>query len=142
MNSQKNKKKNNYKSLSHCKYLCQYHIIWCPKYRFDVLNNNIITELEKIFNEIASKYDYQIIEQQIMEDHIHLFVSVKPTTSPIEIIRIFKSISAIQLFAKIPELKNFYSKCGSLWSKGYFISTIGIVGQETIIKYIQEQKSL
>jgi len=60
--------------------------------------------------------------------------------SPIEIIRIFKSISAIQLFSKFPKLKKFYSKSGSLWSKGNFISSIGNVSQETVKKYIQEQK--
>jgi putative transposase len=140
MNCQKKQKKNNYKSISHTKYLCQYHVIWCPKFRFNVLDDNISLELEKIFNDIAIKYDYEIIEQQIMEDHIHLFIGAKPTTSPIEIIRIFKSISAIQIFSKFPKLKKFYSKFGSLWSKGNFISSIGNVSQETVKKYIQEQK--
>ena len=52
-----------------------------------------------------------------------------------------KSISAIEPFKRFPKLKQFYGRCGSLWSKGYFVSTVGKVSEETIRKYIQEQKN-
>ena len=89
-----------YKSLSHCKYLVQYHLIWCPKFRFKVIN-----------------------------------------VAPTDIVRTLKSISAIKLFKEYPKLKKFYARCGSLWSKGYFVSTIGNVSSHTIKKYIQNQNS-
>lgn len=131
---------NNYKTLNHCKYLCQYHLIWCPKFRFNVLKGDIEIELKRILNEIATEYDYEIIEMEVMLDHIHVFVGAKPTVSPTDMVRTFKSISAIELFKAFPSLKKFYSRCGSLWSKGKFISTIGKVSAETIQKYIQDQK--
>ena len=132
---------NQYKTASHCQYLCQYHIIWCPKFRFEVIKDNIEIELKIILAEIAKKYDYEILEIETMSDHIHLFIGIKPTVAPTDVVRTLKSISAIELFKKFPKLKKFYSRCGSLWSKGYFVSTIGKVSEETIRKYIQEQKN-
>ena len=128
-----------YKTTSHCKYLCQYHLIWCPKFRFNVLDN-VECSLKQIFQDIAKKYQYEIIEMEIMTDHVHLFVGAKPTVAPSDIVRTLKSISAIELFKLHPPLKQFYSKCGSLWSVGKFISTIGKVSEATIKKYIKEQK--
>jgi len=132
---------NKYKTTNHCKYLCQYHIIWCPKYRFNILNDEIINELKEIFTKICNKYEYEMIEQEIMEDHIHIFVGAKPEVAPLDIVRTFKSISGIALFKKFPKLKETYWKGGSIWSKGKFISTIGFVSAETIKKYIQDQKT-
>lgn len=105
-----------------------------------MLKGDIEVELKRILNEIAVRYDYEIIEMEVMPDHIHVFVGAKPTVSPTDMVRTFKSISAIELFKTFPSLKKFYSRCGSLWSKGKFISTIGKVSAATIQKYIQDQK--
>ena len=128
-----------YKTTSHYKYFCQYHLIWCPKFRFKVLKN-FKSSLSRIFQDLASRYHYEMIEEKIMPDHIHLFVGAKPTACPFNIIRTLKSISAIELFKLYPSLKQFYSRCGSLWFSGNFISTVDRVSEPTIKKYIQEQK--
>ncbi|MDC3422879.1 IS200/IS605 family transposase, partial [Aquibacillus koreensis] len=83
----------------------------------------------------------EIKEMEIMPDHIHLFISTKPTVSPTDVVRTLKSISARELFNRFPKLKAFYGRAGSLWSKGYFASTIGNVSEETVKRYIQEQKT-
>jgi len=132
---------NEYKSLSHCKYFVQYHLVWCPKFRYNVLKGNVEEALKKILAEICTRYEYEILELEVMADHIHIFISAKPTIAPTDIVRTLKSITAIQLFKEFPALKKFYSRCGSLWSKGYFVSTIGKVSAETIQRYIQEQKN-
>lgn len=132
---------NEYKSLSHCKYLVQYHLVWCPKFRYNVLKGNVEEALKKILVEICTRYEYEILELEVMSEHIHIFISAKPTIAPTDIVRTLKSITAIQLFKEFPALKKFYSRCGSLWSKGYFVSTIGKVSAETIQRYIQEQKN-
>lgn len=129
-----------YKSTAHCKYLCQYHIIFCPKFRYSVLKGSVEISLKDILSDIAKRYAYEIIQMEVMPDHIHIFVRVNPTVAPIDIVRIFKSITAIELFKKYPKLKSFYGRCGSLWSVGKFIATIGNVSAETIKKYIAEQK--
>lgn len=129
-----------YNTLNHCKFLLQYHIIWCPKFRFPVLQNDIEIALKKVLYQISNTYQYEIKELEIMPDHIHLFISTKPTVAPSDVVRTLKSISAIELFKLFPDLKKFYVRCGSLWSKGYFASTIGKVSEETVKRYIQEQK--
>lgn len=133
--------KQKYKSATHCKYLCQYHLIWCPKFRYKVLQGDVEKSLKKIFEKIAEDYEYEIIAMEVMPNHVHMFVGAKPSVAPSDIVRTFKSISAIKLFEEYYSLKNFYSRCGSLWSKGKFISTIEFVGADTIKKYIEEQKT-
>ena len=130
-----------YNTLNHCKFLLQYHIIWCPKFRFNVLKNGVDKSLKEILLKISQRYEYEIKEMEIMPDHIHIFRSTKPTVAPSDVVRTLKSISAIELFKQYPDLKKFYSRCGSLWSKGYFASSIGNVSEETVRRYIQEQKS-
>jgi putative transposase len=134
-------KKDKYKSSAHAVYLCQYHLVWCPKFRFPVLKTVVEESLKKIFREIAAEYDYEIIEMEVMPDHVHLFVGAKPSVAPSDIVRTFKSISAIRLFKEYEPLRQYYARCGVLWSRGKFLSTIGFVSAETIKKYIQEQKS-
>ena len=130
-----------YNTLNHCKFLLQYHIIWCQKFRFNVLKNGIDESLKSILFKISDRYGYEIKEIEVMPDHIHIFISTKPTVAPSDVVRTLKSISAIELFKQYPELKKFYSRCGSLWSKGYFASSVGNVSEEAVRRYIQEQKS-
>src|SRR5690625_1469426 len=125
-----------YNISGHAKYLDQYHIIWCPKFRFDVLKADVAKDLEGILDVISKEYMYEIKAIEVMPDHIHLFVSTKQTVAPVDIVRTLKSISTIELFKKYPRLKSFYSKAGSLWSQEYFVSTVGKVSEKTIKRYI------
>lgn len=130
-----------YNSASHCKYLIQYHIIWCPKFRFSVLTGNVELRLKEILYQICEKYNYNIKALEVMPDHIHLFIDCPQTVAPSDIARTLKSLSAVALFKEFPQLKRFYARCGVLWSRGYFIATVGTISESTVIKYIQEQKS-
>ncbi|HCE78093.1 MAG TPA: IS200/IS605 family transposase [Lachnospiraceae bacterium] len=132
---------NEYHSASHCRYLTQYHIIWCPKFRFAVLQNGIDDTLKKILQDICDRYHYTVKALEVMPDHIHLFVDCPQTAAPCDIARTLKSISAIELFRIYPKLKQFYARCGALWSGGYFISTVGHISETTVKQYIEEQKS-
>lgn len=129
-----------YHSASYCKYLIQYHIIWCPKFRFAVLKGDVESKLKEILQQICEKYHYQIKALEVMPDHIHIFVDCPQTVAPCDIARTLKSISAIQMFRAFPSLKRFYARCGVLWSSGYFISTVGHISESTVIRYIEEQK--
>lgn len=129
-----------YHSSSHCKYLTQYHIIWCPKFRYSVLKNGVDDSLKQILTDICLRYQYQIKALEVMPDHIHIFVDCPQTVAPCDIVRTLKSISAIELFKVYPQLKRFYAKCGKLWSDGYFISTVGHISEASVRNYIEEQK--
>lgn len=130
-----------YHGNSHSKFLLQYHIVWIPKFRFNVLKGNVDVALKQILDNICTQYGYDCIEKEVMPDHIHLFLSLKPTVAPSDAVRTLKSITAIELFKQFPELKKFYAKNGSLWGEGYFVTTVGNATTEAIKKYIQEQKT-
>ena len=130
-----------YHSASHCKYLIQYHIIFCPKFRFSVLQSDVEISLKQILQKICNDYGYKIKALEVMSDHVHIFVDVPQTVAPCDVVRTLKSISAIELFKVYPSLKSFYARCGALWSRGYFISTVGHISESTVIKYIEEQKN-
>ncbi len=63
--------KDEYKSTAHSKYLCQHHLVWCPKFRYSVLQGNVQSKLRHIFEDIAKRYGYEILEMEVMPDHIH-----------------------------------------------------------------------
>lgn len=130
-----------YHRSSHCKYLIQYHIIWCPKFRFSVLKGDVEDRLKQILQKLCDDYGYKIKALEVMPDHIHIFVDVPQMVAPCDVVRILKSVSAIEMFKSFPELKQFYARCGVLWSRGYFISTVGYISEATVIKYIEEQKN-
>jgi len=130
-----------YHNASHCKYLIQYHIIWCPKFRFSVLKGNAEDTLKLILQKICVHYNYHIKALEVMPDHIHIFIDVPQTVAPCDVVRTLKSISAIELFKAFPQLKRFYARCGVLWSRGYFVSTVGHISDATVKKYIAEQKN-
>ena len=71
---------------------------------------------------------------------LHDNVDVSQAVAPCDVVRTLKSISAIELFKIYPQLKQFYAKCGVLWSRGYFVSTVGHISEAIVIKYIEEQK--
>ena len=128
-------------SASHCKYLIQYHIIWCPKFRFSVLKGNVEDTLKQTLQKICNDYNYHIKALEVMPDHIHIFIDVPQTVAPCDAARTLKSISAIELFKAYPQLKKFYARCGTLWSGGYFVSTVERISEATVIKYIEELKN-
>lgn len=130
-----------YHSGSHCRYLTRYHVIWCPKFRFGELGKDGRDEaLKGILTDICGEYGYQIKAMEVMPDHIHMFVDAPQTVAPCDIARTLKSISAIRMMERFPDLKEFYKRCGVLWSRGYFISTIGHISGDTVQHYIEEQK--
>ena len=132
---------NNYHYGAHAVYLTQYHIVWCPKFRYPVLTPERQDRLKNILADICKTYGYAIKAMEIMPDHIHLFVDVPQTVAPCDAVRTLKSISAIRLLKDDPALRRVYSRCGVLWSQGHFISSVGHVSEETVKRYIEEQKN-
>ena len=128
------------KTTSHSKYNINYHIVFCPKYRHNIFKDELEYELSKCFKVICHCYGYELIEQEIMADHVHLFISAPPTVAPVDIVRKLKSVSANEIFKGFPKLKQSKFWGSGLWSRGYYIGTAGTVSSETIQRYIQNQK--
>lgn len=126
-----------YKSCHHITYSCQYHVIFCPKYRRRVLIGDIEKRLREIFLEYQEKYGYEIIEMEVMPDHVHLLISNNPRVGIFETLGKLKGRSSSILRNEFPTLK---SRLPCLWTRGNFISTVGSVSLETVKKYIEDQQ--
>ncbi len=123
-----------YKIHNHVKFLVNYHFIFIPKRRRKVLVGNIATRLRQIFLELAIEKEWDILALEVAPDHVHLFVSVKPTDTPYLIIKSFKGRSSRYLRQEFPEL----CKMPSLWTGSYFVSTVGSISSEAVRKYIED----
>lgn len=128
------------KKTRHCKYNINYHLVWCPKYRHKILCGEIESFLKELILNVCDSYGYDLLNIEVMPDHLHLFVSAPPYIAPTEIVKTIKSITAIEIFKRFPDLKPKKFWGSGLWSKGYFVGTAGTVTSETIQKYIAEQK--
>lgn len=114
-----------------------YHIIWCPKYRRNVLQNKIEQRLRNLLYEKAYEIDVIIETMEIMPDHVHLFVKAPPTACPHWIIQQLKGYTSRKLRKEFKELK---TRLPSLWTRSYYIESVGNISEGTIRKYIEEQK--
>ena len=127
-----------YRKSSHSYFRCEYHFVWIPKYRYGVLVEKIRLRIQEILRELCDWLDIVIIEGSICVDHIHMYLSVPPKYSPSHVMKILKGKSAERLMKELEILKKRYWG-GSLWSRGYFVSTVG-VDREVIMRYIQNQR--
>ena len=83
----------------------KYHLVWVPKYRKVVLGEPVARRCKQVFQAIAERYGFAIVEQEVMPDHVHRFVSAPPCWSPAELVNVLKSLSAKQLFKEFPKLR-------------------------------------
>ena len=127
-----------YRKSSHATYRCEYHFIWVPKYRYQILINEIKPRLKEIFMELCEWLDIEVIEGAITPDHVHMYLSVPPKYSPSHVMKILKGKSAEYLRKEFPELSKKYWGM-HLWARGYFVSTVGI-DRDVIKKYVKDQQ--
>jgi REP element-mobilizing transposase RayT len=116
-----------------------YHIVCPAKYRKVIFSEAADKLLKEICLEIEKRYEIQFIEIGTDKDHVHFFVQSVPTYSPKKIVQTIKSITAREMFLKMPEIKKQLWG-GEFWSKGYFVSTVGKHGNETkTAAYVKNQ---
>ena len=130
----------NFQSTSSCRYLLQIHLIFVVKYRKKLLIGSLNDDmLQKIFD-ISKKYDFEIKTMNSDNDHLHMLVSMKPSISVSQIVRVLKQESTVYIWKKYKQfLKNHFWKEHTFWSDDYFVASIGNANEKTIQKYIAEQ---
>ena len=116
----------------------KYHLIFCPKYRKAVLNGEIAEMLKELLYIKAQELGATIHALEIMPDHVHIFVESDPTKAPAHLAAQFKGFSSHILREKFGELR---SKLPTLWSRSYFIGSVGQVSEATVKRYIETQKT-
>jgi putative transposase len=128
-----------YRRDSHCVYLCDYHIVLPTKYRHPVITTEIWGHLYGKLLEVTQHYPRLYFKEANHDkDHIHLLVSIPPQMTVGSVVRLIKSNTARKIKEKFPILKKHYWGTDSLWSEGYFVSTVGAT-TETIKRYIANQ---
>lgn len=125
--------------MSHCVFYADYHLVWPTKYRRKIFNEGMQAYLFDVLKWLP-KHRPDIIVKEVNndKDHIHLLVSIPPTVTVGSVVRLIKSNTASALNDKFPELRKTHWGTRSIWSAGYFISTVG-VNEQIIRRYIQNQ---
>ena len=128
-----------YKSNLNVVYSCKYHVVWCPKYRRRVLTSEVEERLKALLHEVAEERQAEIIELEVMPDHVHFLVEVDPQFGIHRLVRLMKGRSSHHLREEFPWLK----KClPTLWTNSYFVSTVGGAPLAVIKQYIENQKNV
>ena len=129
-----------YESLSHSKWDCKYHVVFVPKCRKKELYGKIRQYLKTVFHELASQRGSKILEGHMVQDHVHMLISIPPKYAVSEVIGYLKGKSAIAVARQFGGRKrNFNGE--RLWARGYAVSTVGF--EESIVRaYIKQQEQL
>ena len=116
-----------------------YHYVCPAKYRKVVFEKEVDEILKETCVEIEKRYEIKFLEIGTDNDHVHFLIQSVPTYSAKKIIQTVKSITAREIFERVPEVKKKLWG-GELWTDGYYVSTVGQRGnEETIRRYVQEQ---
>ena len=124
-------------SLAHCKWECQYHIVFIPKYRKKKLYGLVRDDIREIIRTLCKYKKVEIIAGAVCADHVHLCVSIPPKLSVSDFVGYFKGKSALMIYDKHPEMESKWDR--SFWARGYYVTTIGNVNEETVKEYIRRQ---
>lgn len=128
-----------YTSNAHCVFNLGYHIVFCPKYRRKVLVNGVDERLKSLLSAKANELGITIENMEVMPDHVHLFIRSKPTYAVHFVINQLKGYSSVCLRNEFPWLR---SRLPSLWTRSYFVESVGHISEETVRKYIEDQKKV
>jgi len=126
-----------YKKSNTAIYSCQYHVVFCPKYRRSIFVDGIDKRLKQLVREKSKIWNYEILDMEVMPDHVHLLLDINPKIGIYNVINHIKGYASKVLRKEFPSLK---TRLPCLWSRSKFISTVGAVSLETVKKYIENQK--
>jgi putative transposase len=126
-----------FKSNSNIVYNCQYHVIWCVKYRRKVLVGEVETRLKEVLNQVAVDLQCKIGEMETDKDHVHLLIGCDPQFGIHKVVKRMKGRSSRLLREEFPALK---SRIPTLWTNSYFVATVGGAPLAIIKQYIKDQQ--
>ena len=126
------------KKLSHSVYECKYHIVFCPKYRYKILEQEVRSYVIRKLHQLCDqREDIEIMELNVQPDHVHVVISIAPKYKVSDIVGWLKGKTALGAFDTFPELRKRYWG-QHFWSRGYCVSTVGL-DEEAIKKYVRWQ---
>mgnify|MGYP001025338923 CR=1 FL=1 len=129
-----------FKKLSHSLYECKYHIVFCPKYRYRVLTEEVTSYVkQEIYRLCNEKADVEVLEANVQADHIHLVMVIPPKYAISQLMGYLKGKLALRVLSRYPKLRKRYWG-NHLWSRGYCVTTIGL-DEDKIRRYVAWQET-
>ena len=126
-----------YHSTSHVTYNIAYHVVFCTKYRYNLLRYKAADVLKELIQETASELGISIPVMEVMPDHVHLFVVLNASLPINKVVMRIKGYSSYYLRRHFRYLQRY----PSLWTRSYFVETVGHIPEKTVVQYIANQKS-
>jgi putative transposase len=128
-----------FKKLSHTIYECKYHIVFCSKYRYRIFRGEIGEYAKQEVYVLCKQKDMvEVMELNVLEDHIHLVISIPPKSAVSSLMGYLKGKLSIKLFQRYERLgKRFWGQ--HLWTRGFCVSTVGL-DEDKIRKYVKWQE--
>jgi len=120
-------------------YSCQYHVIFCPKYRRPLLVDAVAARLKELVLEKQGDDGYTVMQMEVLPDHVHLLLDVDPRVGIASVVAKIKGYTSHTLREQFPSLK---TRLPTLWTRSKFISSVGAVTLETVQQYIAAQKGV
>ena len=120
-------------------YSCQYHVIFCPKYRRAVLEDAVARQMKEMILEKQAEYGYAVMSMEIMPEHVHLLLDVDPRVGINNVVAKIKGYTSHELREEYPWLKK---RLPTLWTRSKFISIVGAVTLDTVQRYIADQRGV
>lgn len=127
------------KTNNNVAYRCHYHVVWTPKYRRKVLAGAVEDRLKEIIRGVCEERRSDIIELEVMPDHVHLLVTCDPQYGIHRLVKQIKGRSSRLLRQEFPSLK---SRLPTLWTNSYFVATVGGATLEAVKRYVENQKNV
>ena len=126
-----------YRSLSHTRWDCKYHVVFIPKKRKKMIFDKLRKHIGAVLHDLANQKESVIVEGHLMLDHIHMCISIPPKYSVSHVVGFIKGKSAIAIARQLGRRKNFTGE--NFWARGYFVSTVGL-DEEMVRAYIRDQE--
>ena len=128
-----------FKRLAHSIYECKYHIVFCPKYRYRILRDEVAEySKQQIYRLCQQKDKVEVLELTVQPDHVHLVASIPPKYAVSSFMGYLKGKLSIRLFNRYEKLgRRYWGR--HLWARGYCVSTIGL-DEDKIRKYVKWQE--
>jgi len=132
-------KQKDYKSNNNIVYISKYHVIWCVKYRRQLLVGKVEQRLKEILHSFVKEVtSFEIIALETDKDHVHLLCSIDPQYGINKLVKLLKGKSSFILRSEFPELR---TKLPTLWTNSYFVATNGGAPIATMKAYIENQQT-
>ena len=128
-----------FKKMSSAIWFCEYHLVWCPKYRYRVMEGKIKEEVENCVRSQSSQLSSEVVELNVQSDHVHLVAMIPPKISVSSYVGRVKGKTALRVFSVFRDLRQQRYWGNHFWMAGYCVGTVGL-NEEQIRKYVKYQK--